>query len=163
MKLAWNAIVKNEKAILDRCVNSLLPHIDGAIIVDTGSTDGTPEKLKELFAAAGKPVEISSAPFVNFEQARNEALRCARISRLEWDYLLLADADMELKVHKPNWINGAKGMAYDIRQVAGALGYYNRRLVHHNAAGWYVGRGRTRGNRACLDWCRSASTRPRSQ
>lgn len=139
MKLAWNAIVRNERAVIDRCVRSLLPHIDCAIVVDTGSTDGTQERLKELFQAAGKPIEITPAPFVNFEQARNEALRCARLSRLEWDYLLLADADMELKVHKPNWINGAKGLSYDVRQTAGTLGYYNRRLVSHDATGWYVG------------------------
>ena len=45
MKLVWNAIVKNEAAIIERCVNSLLPHIDGAVVVDTGSTDGTPDLL----------------------------------------------------------------------------------------------------------------------
>jgi glycosyltransferase involved in cell wall biosynthesis len=138
-KLVWNAIVKNEAAVIDRCVNSLLPYIDGAIVVDTGSTDGTPERLKRLFAASNLPLEVSSAPFVNFEQARNEALRCARLSRLEWDYLLLADADMELKVNQQPWLNGEKGLSYDIRQTAGALGYYNRRLISRHAQGWYVG------------------------
>ena len=138
-KLVWNAIVKNEAKVITRCVESLLPHIDGAVVVDTGSTDGTPERLRELFDAAGKPLEVSPAPFVDFEQARNEALRCARISRMEWDYLLLSDADMELKVLKPDWINGAKGLSYDVRQTAGSLGYYNRRLVSRRATGWYIG------------------------
>jgi hypothetical protein len=32
-----------------------------------------------LFDAAGKQFEIQPAPFKNFEQARNEALRCARL------------------------------------------------------------------------------------
>jgi glycosyltransferase involved in cell wall biosynthesis len=139
VKLVWNAILKNEAKVIERCVRSLLPHIDGAIVVDTGSTDGTPARLRELFNVAGKPLEISPALFVNFEQARNEALRCARISRMEWDYLLLADADMELKVLKDNWINGAQGLAYDLKQTAGTLGYYNRRLVHRGATGWYIG------------------------
>jgi glycosyltransferase involved in cell wall biosynthesis len=139
MRLVWNAIVKNEAAILERCVKSLLPHVTGAVVVDTGSTDGTPDKLNELFAAAGKPLELSSAPFVNFSQARNAALGAAREFKLDWDYLLLADADMELKVLSPDWINGVKGLAYDIRQTAGALGYYNRRLLSRHAAGWYVG------------------------
>jgi len=139
MKLVWNAIVKNESAVIERCVKSLLPHIDGAVVVDTGSTDGTPEKLKELFEAAGKPLEITPAPFKNFEQARNEALRCARLSRMEWDYLLLADADMELQVTKQPWLNGEKGLSYDVRQVAGTLGYFNRRLLSRDATGWYVG------------------------
>jgi hypothetical protein len=34
MKLAWNAIVRDEAAILPRCVASLLPHIDCAVVVD---------------------------------------------------------------------------------------------------------------------------------
>ena len=50
-KLAWNAIVKNEAAVIERCVKSLLPHIDCAIVVDTGSTDGTPDIIQSLFAS----------------------------------------------------------------------------------------------------------------
>jgi len=139
VKLLWNAIVKNEAAIIDRCVESLLPYVDGAVVVDTGSTDGTPELIRRMFAKALLPVEIHRAPFENFEQARNEALRRARESKLEWDYLLLADADMELQVHRPDWLNGAGGLSYDLKQTAGALGYYNRRLVSRRSVGWYVG------------------------
>src|SRR5580765_6836855 len=138
-KLVWNAIVKNESAIIDRCVKSLVPHIDGAVIVDTGSTDGTPERIQQLFAEALLPVQISHAPFENFEQARNAALKAARDSDLAWDYLVLADADMELKVHRSDWVNGAKGLSYDLKQTAGAISYFNRRLVSRGATGWYVG------------------------
>lgn len=139
MKLVWNAILKNEAKVIERCVRSLLPHIDAAIVVDTGSSDGTDTILSELFAAAGKPCELYRAPFVNFEQARNMALQVARDSDLPWDYLLLCDADMELKVSKPDWLNGEKGLSYDLKQTAGSLGYFNRRLVSRGAAGWYVG------------------------
>jgi glycosyltransferase involved in cell wall biosynthesis len=138
-KLVWNAIFKNESKILKRCVDSLLPHIDGAVLVDTGSTDNSVEFLEKLFADAGKPLELLTTPFINFEQARNAALEAARASPLEWDYLLLADADMELKVSAPDWINGHRGQAYDMRQTAGALSYYNRRLVHRSAACRFVG------------------------
>jgi glycosyltransferase involved in cell wall biosynthesis len=135
----WNAIVKNEAAIIDRCIKSLLPHVDGAVIVDTGSTDGTPRQIIQLFNAVNKPIRLQHVPFENFEQARNAALKVARESDLEWDYLLLADADMELKVYKPDWINGAKGLSYDLKQTAGSVGYYNRRLVSRRATGWYIG------------------------
>jgi len=139
MKLVWNAIVKNEVAIIGRCVKSLLPHIDGAVIVDTGSSDNTVALLQHLFDAAGKPIEIQHAMFVNFELARNMALHCARNSRLQWDYLLLCDADMEMKVTRPDWLQGLTGESYDLKQTAGSLGYYNRRLVSRHATGCYRG------------------------
>lgn len=141
MKLVWNAIVKNEGARIKRCVDSLLPHIDGAVVVDTGSTDDTIEQLDRIFKEAGKPLEVHHAPFENFEQARNVALDRARASALEWDYLLLSDADMELVVHKPEW-NKVDELGYDMKQYGGGLsgiGYFNKRLISRKATGKYVG------------------------
>src|SRR5215831_9303448 len=137
LRLIWNAIVKDESARIERCVNSLLPHIDAGIVVDTGSTDGTPGIILELFDKAQKPLEIHSTTFVNFEQSRNEALRRARNSNLAWDYALLVDADMELVVEDPNWLNGEKGAAYDMRQIAGSMEYWNRRLLARWATAQY--------------------------
>src|SRR4029077_7509138 len=109
MKIAWSAIVKNEEAVIERCVRSLLPHVDYAIVVDTGSEDRTPEKISRLFADARKPFELHYAPFENFSQARNVALQRARESTLDWDYLLLVDADMELRVDDPDWTKKLNG------------------------------------------------------
>jgi glycosyltransferase involved in cell wall biosynthesis len=139
MKLAWNAILRNEEARIERCVKSLLPYIDYAIVVDTGSEDRTPEKLSRLFAVARKPFEIYYAPFENFSQARNEALRKARASAFDWDYLIFADADMEFKVERPDWFNGGRDPSYDLRQVANGMSYYNRRLLSRQATGEYKG------------------------
>jgi glycosyltransferase involved in cell wall biosynthesis len=137
MRLIWNGIVKDEAAILDRCIDSLLPHIDGAVILDTGSTDGTPELLERRFDQAGKPLEIHHGPFLNFSHARNLALAAARASPQPWDWVLLCDADMQLVVEQPFKLNG--GLSYDIKQKAGALEYYNRRLVSREATGGFVG------------------------
>ena len=138
MRLCWNAIVKNESARIERCVKSLLPFVDCAVIVDTGSTDNTCSLILDKFEKAGKPVEIHTAPFVDFSQARNEALRRARESKIHWDYLLLADADMELVVKQSDcWPNGQGGLAYDMEQKAGNLTYWNRRLVAREAIGEY--------------------------
>ena len=41
MKIALNAIVKNEGDKIVRWLTSLAPYIDYAVIVDTGSTDNT--------------------------------------------------------------------------------------------------------------------------
>lgn len=139
MRLVWNAIVRNESARIARCVDSLLPHVDGAVIVDTGSTDGTQEVIRQAFEAAGKHVTIQQAPFEDFSQARNVALRALRESSVAWDYALLCDADMELVVDDPSWtskLNG--GPAYDVKQVAGSMVYWNRRLMHWSATGNYL-------------------------
>ena len=45
-KIALCMIVKNEEKIIERCLSSVLPLIDSWVIVDTGSTDGTLDKIK---------------------------------------------------------------------------------------------------------------------
>jgi glycosyltransferase involved in cell wall biosynthesis len=137
MKLVWNAIVKDERQILARCLASILPNVDGAVIVDTGSTDGTPEFIKQCFDDARKPIELHSVLFENFAQARNAALSLARNSSIAWDYLLLSDADMELVVEAPIKLNG--GLSYDMWQTAGEMRYLNRRIINRSATGWYRG------------------------
>src|SRR5882724_2966701 len=97
-KLCLNMIVKNEMANIERCLGAVADHITCWIIGDTGSTDGTQNFIKTFFASRNLPGELHSFPFKNFEQARNAALDCAYASPLGCDYLLFADADMELVV-----------------------------------------------------------------
>src|SRR5215472_9642715 len=105
-RLCWSAIVKDESARIERCVRSLLPYVDCAIVLDTGSTDDTPGIIKRMFREAGKQVEVWEHPFEDFAASRNRALEAARNSKIAWDYVLLVDADMELKVENPDWLNG---------------------------------------------------------
>jgi glycosyltransferase involved in cell wall biosynthesis len=139
VKLAWSAILRNEAAIISRCLDSIIPHVDYGLVVDTGSTDSTVAMVRAAFEQAGKPLKLQHAYFHDFAQARNEALAFARASDLPWNYLLLSDADMTLVVDDPNWkrqLNG--GLAYDVRQVAGGnLVYWNRRLLNRKADGVY--------------------------
>lgn len=138
MKLGWNCILRNEAAIISRCLDSIIPHVDYGIVVDTGSTDSTVAMVRAAFEKASKPLELGAAEFVNFSDARNLALLAARASHLPWDYLVLSDADMALVVDDPDWkrqLNG--GLAYDVRQVAGTLNYWNRRILSRNATGDY--------------------------
>ncbi len=86
-------IVKNEARIIRRCLDSVRPLIDHWIIVDTGSTDGTQDivrnHLREL------PGELVERPWKNFGHNRSEALALAREKA---DYTLVIDADEELVV-----------------------------------------------------------------
>ena len=131
-------IVKNEMANLERCLAAVAPHIDCWVIGDTGSTDGTQDFILTFFAERGIPGELHSFPFVNFAQARNAALDHAYASELAWDYLLLADADMELVVEDPDFRKKLEAPCYDLLQRAG-ISYWNTRLVRRDAGARYHG------------------------
>jgi len=81
-------IVKNEKPVIARCLESVQPIIDTWVIVDTGSTDGTQEYIKELMKNI--PGELVERPWVDFAYNRNEALELAKKKA---DYVLVIDAD----------------------------------------------------------------------
>jgi glycosyltransferase involved in cell wall biosynthesis/predicted GH43/DUF377 family glycosyl hydrolase len=129
-------IVKNERAIVGRCLTAALPFIDKWVIVDTGSTDGTPEAIEQFFIMRKIPGKLVRGTFRNFEQARNEALDAARAFGA-WDYALLLDADMVIRgsIDKA----ALTEPAYRLEQMTNNLGYWNTRLVRRDVAARYVG------------------------
>ena len=90
IKLSLCMIVKNEEAVLERCLESAAGKnnrqenpTDEIIIADTGSTDGT-KKIAEAYGA-----KIYDFPWKNdFSAARNFAF-----SKATGDYILWLDAD----------------------------------------------------------------------
>ena len=80
-------IVKDESHIIERSLRSVRDFIDYWVIVDTGSTDDTKEKIKAFLADI--PGELHERPWKNFRHNRNEALDLARE---HGDYLLFTDA-----------------------------------------------------------------------
>jgi glycosyltransferase involved in cell wall biosynthesis len=129
-------IVKNESAIIERCLTAALPFIDTWAIADTGSTDGTPELIEKFFSKHSVSGKITRTTFQNFAQARNEALAAARALG-GWSYTLFIDADMMLKgsIDKTD----LHATAYRVQQTTGNLAYWNTRLVRHDVAASYVG------------------------
>ncbi len=81
-------IVKNESRVIERCLSSVRKYIDSWVIVDTGSTDGTQEIIRNTLK--GIPGELHERPWVDFAYNRNEAMQLARG---RGDYLLFIDAD----------------------------------------------------------------------
>ena len=137
--ICLNMIVRNEMANLERCLGAVAPYIGCWVIGDTGSTDGTQDFIHSFFAARNIPGELHSFPFVNFAQARNEALDRARASKLRFDYLLLTDADMELTVQNPAFSQDLTSAAYKVLQRSSAVTYWNNRLLRHNVPASYKG------------------------
>lgn|GEM_PF-1439258 len=81
-------IVKDETAVIERCLRSVLPFIDCWSIVDTGSTDGTQRLIANSLEAL--PGELHERRWQDFGHNRTEALTLARA----WgDYALVIDAD----------------------------------------------------------------------
>ena len=137
--LCLNMIVKNESARIERALASAAPYINFWVIVDTGSTDDTIDKIVNFFKSRNIPGRIGRTEFKNFSQARNAALDGARQAPIQSDYILLMDADMELKVLDPAWLDDVQGESYDMYQVAGTLKYQNRRLARAGTTGNYMG------------------------
>lgn len=83
MRLSLCMIVKNEEATLERCLALARPHVDEIVILDTGSTDDTPE-IAGRYADVFRAIEWPGS----FSVARNAAMDLCT-----GDYILTLDAD----------------------------------------------------------------------
>ena len=138
MRICLNMIVRNERNNILRCLNSVAPYISSWVIGDTGSTDNTQEIILEFMAERGIPGELHEFDFVNFSQARNTAL--ALTWSVDYDYVLLMDADMELVVDQPgDPFAHLDAPYYRMLQNGGGLSYANTRLVRRGHRAEYYG------------------------
>lgn len=81
-------IVKDESHIIAKCLERLRPFVDSWCIVDTGSTDGTQDAVRE--AMKGLPGELHEREWVSFSHNRSE---CFDLAKKHGDYVLVMDAD----------------------------------------------------------------------
>lgn len=147
--ICLNMIVKNESAIIERCLNSLVNQIDYWVIVDTGSTDNTQMIIKNFMMKHNVPGELIERPWVNFSHNRTEALELAENKA---DYVLLCDADMVLEVIDSNWKDKLSGnSSYLVIQKNNTLRYQNVRLIN----GRLKGNDRFRYFGATHEYCES--------
>lgn len=139
MKLCLNMIVRNEAAIIARALESVAEVVDYWVICDTGSTDGTEAIIADFFSKRGIPGDLHRFDFENFGSARNRALEAARQSAGTFDYVLLMDADMQLRVDDPTFRSWLTAPGYMVLQKSGTLAYWNMRLVRRDTPASYVG------------------------
>ena len=119
-------MIKNESAIIKRCIEAGRKYSDKVFVCDTGSTDNTVEIVKEL------GVEVVQTTWKNFGSSRTETFKNAvkYATKLGWDlrksYALVVDADMVLAGERPE-LGGEFG--YMIIQKSSSMNYYNVRYL----------------------------------
>ena len=130
--ICLNMIVKDESRVIRRCLDTVRPWIDHWVIVDTGSTDGTQDIIREHLKDI--PGKLHERPWKNFGHNRTEALGLAKGKA---DYLLLCDADMSLEMSDPAWKSKLDADADLVthRHGDGGLRYRNIRLVNARLTG----------------------------
>lgn len=96
MTVCLTMIVRDEAPIIERCLLSVLPLIDSWCIVDTGSSDGTQEIIRDQLAHLNG--ELHERPWRDFGTNRTELLALARD---EGDWLLRMDADWTVEALHP--------------------------------------------------------------
>ena len=90
-------IVKNETKVIRQCLESTLPLIDYILIVDTGSTDGTQEMVRDFLAHHSIEGTVIDEPWRDFAYNRSFALeRLREVAQV--DYALVIDADDTLEL-----------------------------------------------------------------
>lgn len=118
-------IVKNEEAVLARCLRSAAPAVDEIVVVDTGSRDATKEIARRF---TDRVYEFDWID--DFAAARNFSF-----SKASMDYCLWLDADdvledpLGLAALKESLNCDVVMMPYD----AGGLTYYRERLIRREA------------------------------
>jgi len=94
-------IVKNEEHIIHRSLDSTLPHVDGVVIIDTGSTDQTLSKIDELISKHDNIFyNVVSRDWIDFASNRNQSIELAEQMLNEHfpnqiGYIYVLDADDE--------------------------------------------------------------------
>jgi glycosyltransferase involved in cell wall biosynthesis len=125
-----NMIVKNETAVIKRCLESVKPLIDYWVIVDTGSTDGTQDMIREFMNDI--PGQLYERPWINFGHNRNEALRFAKHAA---DYILFIDADEQFEYAADFTMPSLDADAYYFNCIYGGTTYH-RLLMASNKLDW---------------------------
>jgi hypothetical protein len=124
LSICLNMIVRDEAAVIERCLASVRPFIDHWVIVDTGSLDDTPQRIEKTLS--GVPGELHHCPWRDFGHNRTEALNLART---HGDYLLFIDADETLGADAGATWPRLDGPAYSLEARYAELRYDRVSLV----------------------------------
>lgn len=147
-KLCVYAICKNESEFIDRWVDSLKDEADCVVVLDTGSTDDSVEKLKryEPFVKVKQFDYFKELGYFRFDKARNDSLK---LVPFDTDICVILDLD---HVPRKGWAKIIKDkFAEGYSEVQGyiidhhpethkELNKWMSRNVHPNSPNWFWSR-----------------------
>jgi len=81
-------LVKDESARIERCIDSVRNYVDEYFITDTGSSDGTPELLKQKYGISVRAGQLEESRCLCKQDLRN-----INFSMVKTDWILVLDAD----------------------------------------------------------------------
>lgn len=137
-KITVYAICKNEEQFVEKWVKNM-SEADHIVVLDTGSTDGTVEKLRGL----GVKVEIKEIKPWRFDVARNESMR---LIPKDTDICVCTDLDEEFEA---GWANTLREHWYDDANQAKYTYSWSHdennnplvqiwyEKIHDNSGNWY--------------------------
>ena len=127
-------IVKDEAAVIERCLRSVMPIIDTWVIIDTGSTDQTCEIIQKTMEDI--PGHLHCRPWKDFAHNRSEAIELARA---DCDYLFFIDADEVLLLQQAFTLPELNADAYSATILHNSLRYARTCLVSTKLSWRYRG------------------------
>lgn len=140
MKILLTVMVKNETKALPRLLRSAAGVVDGVVLTDTGSTDGTIELARAACAALKLPLDISEDVWSDFGSNRTKNIAFAQnVAGGNPDtHLLLLDADMEIPAGTKRPLALPEvGM---LPQKSGARTWHNIRVLRADVSAKFVRR-----------------------
>lgn len=141
-KIALCMIVKNESAIITRCLASVRPLVDYVFAEDTGSTDGTQDIIRAWLAEHGIAGEVYDQPWQDFGANRTHVLTRLR-EKTDIDYALMMDADDILLCDASEDLAklkaGLKADFYDVAIQRQATRFYRPHLLSNRVPFTYRG------------------------
>lgn len=132
--ICLNMIVRNEAPIIERCLKSVMKFIDHWVIVDTGSTDGTQQLIRD--ALRDVPGELIERPWVDFAHNRSEALQLALGKS---DYVFVIDADDVAIPDNGFELPTLTHDAYYLKIHSNPVSFWRIQLVRNEASWRYEG------------------------
>jgi tetratricopeptide (TPR) repeat protein len=138
--LALVMIVKNEARSIRRTIESVRPFVDRWLVLDTGSTDGTQDIVKDAFGTL--PGRLEEEPFVDFGTTRSRALDLLGAETV-FSLMLSGDESLQGGQALRKFCDDHKGLsgegAYYLRVHFGDLVYDSARLARTREGWRYAG------------------------